>query len=111
MHTLLHRAYLTFSACAAFLLFASPVLAQTPDSFFARPSTLTLSVQGLIQRLNDLLGDTVNLMAEILFADFGTGVPLDCRGACLRRHLLQFFLQVAVAPGHLAFHPGASRSL
>ncbi len=76
MHTLLHRVYLTFSACAAFLLLASPVLAQTPDSFFARPSTLTLSVQGLIQRLNDLLGDTVNLMAKILFADFGTGVPL-----------------------------------
>ncbi len=33
-------------------------------------------VKDKIAKLNDLLGDTVNLMADVLFADFGTGVPL-----------------------------------
>ena len=33
-------------------------------------------VRDRIGKLNNLLGDTVNLMADVLFADFGTGVPL-----------------------------------
>ena len=33
-------------------------------------------ITGMIAKLNDLLGDTVNLMADVLFADFGTGVPM-----------------------------------
>ena len=36
----------------------------------------TFRSDGLIANLNDLLGNTVDLMAGVLFADFGTGMPL-----------------------------------
>lgn len=48
------------------LLTGTPALAQEETGW----------ITGMIAKLNDLLGDTVNLMADVLFADFGTGVPL-----------------------------------
>jgi AGCS family alanine or glycine:cation symporter len=51
-------------------------LAGQPWLASAQPAGATGWVEHSIEKLNDLLGDTVSLMADILFADFGTGIPL-----------------------------------
>jgi alanine or glycine:cation symporter, AGCS family len=58
------------------LITAASSAAQESPGPAASPSGFTAWVQGFIEKLNDLLGDTVSLMADVLFADFGTGVPL-----------------------------------
>ncbi|MDA0746778.1 MAG: alanine/glycine:cation symporter family protein [bacterium] len=52
-----------------------PVFAQTrPPS--GSPTGPTGWIQGYLDRLDNLFADTVALMADVLFADFGTGFPL-----------------------------------
>ena len=58
------------------LIIAAASAAQGQPGPASPPTGFTGWVQGYIEKLNDLLGDTVSLMADVLFADFGTGVPL-----------------------------------
>ena len=50
--------------------------AQEAQLSEAQATGLTGWVKGITEGLNNLLGDTVALMADVLFADFRTGVPL-----------------------------------
>jgi len=50
--------------------------AEGPEPVAPQASGLSGWASEKTSKLNDLLGDTVSLMAAVLFADFGTSVPL-----------------------------------
>ena len=64
---MLHIPQLVLSALLAGLTSVSPLAAQQIDNHW---------IQARISRLDALFGDVVDLMGDILFADFGTGMPL-----------------------------------
>ena len=67
---------LVLAVCLLVPFLSGPAVARSSWPASAQPAGLTGWVEHNIENLNDLLGDTVGLMANTLFADFGTGIPL-----------------------------------